>query len=531
MTDYFFPPQLTPNASRIDILDSAGRYSSGFTNRQRTIGRPGTATRLSLTFRNLQSDARAIYQALVESLGGEGRVYVSDHSHEERDGVTSFAELVPQPTFASSTGYTIGSIFDQSTVDRVMRLTRNQNTGVANSAVRITDAATVTPYRPYVGRMLVLPGRGPATGFGLRFGSTAFGSDYAVSSGHEAGLIELPFVPYASTAHLGLTQLSTTAIAGDYFGVAFASLAPCALVDNGQNYLPNTDISNAVWTKTNCSIAATSVTLPDGSTGTANTIKEASDTAQSHFIGENVTIAASAGVDFTFGVALKAANRTWAQIRLRDESAGHHVIQSINLATGALGTLASDGATWGSARASVVSLGQGWYDVTITGRLLTSNTDLGVRILVGEADADITFNGANQDSIYVDRPTLSQSGVPRRLVATSGTAAETGTLQGLGHGIYTCGWPASTSSIRKRGDIVAINGQFLKVNAPVNSDASGRAFLQFGGHLQAAPDDGDPVILNTPLQRSMLESSENGWTNTPGDGNFTDGELVLVGPA
>jgi hypothetical protein len=531
VTDYFFPPQLTPNASRVDILDNAGRYSSGFTNRQRTIGRPGTATRLSLTFRNLQSDARAIYQALVESLGGEGRVYVHDHSHEERDGVTSFAELVPKPTFASSTGFTVGSFFDSAIVDRVMRLTRNQNTGLANSGIRITDAATVTPYRPYVGRMLILPGRGPATGFGLRFGSTAFNSDYAVSSGEEAGLLELPFVPYDSTTHFGMTQLSSSAIAGDYFSVAFVSLAPCALVDNGQNYLPTTDLSNAAWSKTNCTIDTDSVTLPDGSTGTVNTLHEASDTGQAHFIGDNITITAGAGTDWTFGVALKASGRTWAQIRLRDETASHHVVQSINLSTGALGTLSSEGATWGSARASVVNLGNGWWGLFITGRLLTSNTNLGVRIFAGEADADTDYDGTNQDSIYVWRPTLAQSGVPMRLSATSGTALTTGTLQGLGHGIYTKGWPVSTSSIRKTGDVVAINGQFLKVNAPVNSDAAGRAYLQFAGHLQAAPADGDPVILNTPLQRSMLESTENGWTNTPGDGHFTDGELILVGPA
>ncbi len=531
MTDYFFPPQLTPNASRVDILDNAGRYSSGLTNRQRTIGRPGTATRLSLTFRNLQSDARAIYQALVESLGGEGRVYVSDHSHEERDGGTSFAELVPNPTFNSSTGFTIGSIFDQAIVDRVMRLTRNQNTGVANSSVRITDAATVTPYRPYVGRMLVLPGRGPATGFGLRFGSTAFGSDYAVSSGQDAGLLELPFVPYASTTHFGLTQLSTTAIANDYFGVAFASLAPCALVDNGQNYLPNSDVSNAVWTKSNASISATSVTLPDGSTGTANTLKEDATASTTHFAGENVTITASAGLDWTFGCAFQVSNRGWVQVRLRDEAAGSHVFQSLNLNTGALGTLSTDGSSWASERAVVVSLGQGWYALFVTARLLTSATDIGVRIFAGNADASTSFTGLNQDSLHFWRPTLAQSGVPMRLTATSGTAATTGTVQGLGHGIYTKGWPASTASIRRRGDIVAINGQFLKVNAPVNSDAAGRAFLQFGGHLQAAPDDGDPVILNTPLQRSMLESPENGWTNAPGDGILTDGELVLVGPA
>jgi hypothetical protein len=176
-----------------------------------------------------------------------------------------------------------------------------------------------------------------------------------------------------------------------------------------------------------------------------------------------------------------------------------------------------------------VSLGNDWWGVFIVGRLLTSNTSIGVRILVGEADADVTFNGTNQDSIYVWRPTLAQSSVPMRLSATTGTALTSGELQGLGHGIYTKGWPASTANIRKVGDIVAISGQMLKINAPVNSDAAGRAFMQFGGHLQAAPADGTPVILNTPMQRSMLESPENGRSNP--FARFAETEIVLVGPA
>jgi hypothetical protein len=526
VTDLFWPPTLYPSASRIDVLDNAGRYSSGFSGFTRTIGRPGTRLRMAMTFHALKDEKKALVEAIISALGGEGRVYVHDHSNTAR-GATSFAELVPNPTFDSLTGFTISSVFDAVLTDRVLRLTRNRNTGVAATGVRLTDAATVTPYQPYVGRMLIIPGRGMTTGFGLRFGSSAAGSEYAVSSGQDAGLLELAFTPYASTAHFAMSHNSTNSPAGEYCEIPFVSLAPCALVDNGQNLLPTTDINNAAWSKSNCTTPSTSVALPDGSTGTTNTIHEASDTGQIHFLSETITLSGSAlGSDFCFGVALKAAGRTWGQIRLRDETATHDIIQSINLSTGALGTRTVDGATWGSDRAFVVSLGDGWWGVFIVGRLLTSNTSIGVRILVGEADADVTFNGTNQDSIYVWRPTLAQSSVPMRLSATTGTALASGTEQGLGHGIYTKGWPASTAGMRKIGDLVAINGQLLKITAPVSSDAAGRAFLQFGGHLKSAPADGTPVILNTSMGKFMLENPENGWSNAPGI--FSDAEIVLV---
>jgi hypothetical protein len=295
MTDYFWPPQLIVSRSKVDTIDGSGRFSSGLSNRQRTIGRPGTATRISLSLEVLQDAEKAIAEALLESLGGTNRVYIHDHSNILRTGSSAaFAELVPNPTMASLTGFTVSSVFDSVLTDRVLRLTRNRNTGVAATGVRLTDAATVTPYQPYVGRMLIIPCQGMTTGFGLRWGSSAAGSEYAVSSGQDAGLLELAFTPYASTAHFAMSHNSTSSPAGESCEIPFVSVAPCALVDNGQNLLPTTDINDAAWSKSNCTTPSTSVTLPDGSTGTTNTIHEASDTGQIHFLSETITLSGSA---------------------------------------------------------------------------------------------------------------------------------------------------------------------------------------------------------------------------------------------
>lgn len=527
MSELFWPPTLIPSRTDITVIDSVGRFSSPLNGITQTVGRPGSRLRMSLSLNTLNERKRLMLQSLIAaSRGGTKPIRVPDHSYT-RAGSFSGAELVTNPTFASgTTGYTVSSVWTMAVNDRVLRLTRVSNTGAAVGGIRVTDAITVTPYQPYVGRALVMPGRGPSTGLRFNYGSSAFASDYLAATGYTAGLIQSVFVPYASTVHYSIGQGITTSQAGDTLEVSYLSLAPCALIDNAPNVIPySVDLSNAAWNQgARMSVAATAVTLPDGSSGTTNTLHEDATASNTHFLGDNITVSSLAG-DWCMAGAFKAANRTWVQIRLQDVDGAATATANLNLSTGTIGTVTDDGTVWDDARAYVVSIGNGWYYLALIARNKTSNTNIGARIFIGEGDADVTFSGADQDSIYAWRPTLAQSSVPIRLSATTGTAYEDGNLQNLGGGLYTKGWPVSTSGLLLPGDQVEIGGQLQIVTGPVNSDAAGRAFLPIPS-LRRAPVDNEPVIIVNPMGRFIPEEPENGWTNVPGI--FSDSELVLV---
>jgi hypothetical protein len=526
--DRLWPVTLIPAANRIDIIDSSGRFVSPLNGYTRTVSRPGERMRLTMSFRNITEVKRATLQAEIASLRGAAhRVYANDHSFTNRGSFTA-PELVTNWDVDSTTGFTVSSVWTATLVESAYRFTRNQNTGVAVSVVR-TDALTVVQYAPYVARILVLPGSDQSEAYRINIGSSAFASDYSLLSGSSYGMVTHAFVAPATSIHYSLGQGITTNRAGSSFSISMMSLARCGLVDNGQNHLTTTDLSNAAWTKNNVTINTTSVVLPDGSTATANTIRETatSPASNTYNIAEDVTVTAGSQ-DYTFTIALKAGTRTWAQIRLRDNATTEIAWAYINLSTGALGGVSSDAASWLYPRASVVSLGNSWYKLSITARLVSAvNTSIGVRVVIAEGDGDTTFIGSAQDSIFASLPTLSASGVPVRLVATSGTAVASGASQNLAGGVHTKGWPASTSGLLVPGDRVQIGSQLLLVAEPLNSDADGKAFLHTNPAFQIAPDDNEPVIVTSAMGKFFLEPQETGFSNAPAGTNLTDAEIVL----
>ncbi len=526
MADFLWPAGLIANSSEAGVRGSGAGFAaptSGFT---RSVSRPGEQTLLTMRFQGLRDTKRHQLRSMIAALRGVvNRVWCPDHSYVQR-GSVSAPELLPSATFANGlTDYTMSSVWSGAVNDRTLRATRNSNTGVAVGMIRPTNAVTVTSYRPVAARALFVAGRGPSDGLRLNFGSTAFGSEYGGLTGGEAGMLITSIVPVASSLHFSLGQGITTSIANDFLDVPFMSLAHCAQVDNGPNLvLQSADLNNAAWTKTDITTPSTAVVLPDGSSGTVNTLHENSVSSTTHFLAQDNLTLSAAAQDVCFGVALKAANRNWAQIRIRDNTAATQARANFNANTGVVGTVAQDG-TFTELRTFVVDLGNGWYGCFLIARKNTANTNFGARILIATADDNTSFNGLNQDSIYAWRPSLAASGVPFRLTATTSTAYATGQSQNLGGGIYTKGWPASTSGLLLNDDVVQVGGRFLFLNGPVNSDAAGRAWLPVSNTFREAPADSDAVIFNNPLVRCMFEQHENRWANRPGP--FTDAEIVL----
>jgi hypothetical protein len=527
--DYFWPPMLCPATSDIEVQDNSGRMQSPLSGYIRTNQRPGSRIRMTLQFRNLTALNRKMMQSLFASLRAADRVWTPDHSYVQRGSFDS-EELVANPVFEDGLdGYTFSSVFSSSVADQRARLTRTINTGIANSGMRLTNAITgLDLYRPYVFRTLVVPGRGPSDELRLNIGSTAFGSEYSSLTDLEAGLMTRAFVTQSTFAHFSLGQGIGAGIVGDYFTVPFFSVSACALVDNGANHLPwSSDINNAEWNQGGgIGTSSTTVVLPDGTTGTVNTIKEDASASASHFIGDNVTVTTLEDT-WEASAAFKSANRSWVQVRLQDVTAGSNARVNVNLATGAIGTV-SGAAPWTDIRGFVTPLGDGWYKVTVIARNTGSNTNLGFRAFIGSADETTTINGQNQDSVRIWLPTLSRSSVPSRLISTAGTAFLQGSNQNLLGGLHTKGWPVSTDGLLLPGDQVQIASQLVIVTAPVNSNADGTAFLQHAPSLRRYATNEGPVVCNMPMAKMMPDEGEVGWNNQPA---YLSGASIVLGEA
>jgi hypothetical protein len=66
------------------------------------------------------------------------------------------------------------------------------------------------------------------------------------------------------------------------------------------------------------------------------------------------------------------------------------------------------------------------------------------------------------------------------------------------------------------GDWCEINQEMKRITAPFNAGAAGTGYLQFSPPLRSSPADGAPIIINKPMGRFILKTSENGWSTVPG---------------
>lgn len=519
MSHLFWPAEIVPSRTSIEVTDSVGRHTGAFDGVTTAVGRPGSRMRMSMSLTALNGRARAKLRALIAATrGGALPILAPDHSHSL---VGSFpaTELLTNNTFSDGlTGWSSGSEYTHSVSDRVLRAERNAVTASGNLLLK--SSISVTQYAPYVARAVVLGGQGAyASGF------TAFIVGDPVPVATVFGLTQNAYVPLGSTVEIRVRDNSSTGhLAGDHAYIPWVSLSRCALVDNGPNLARHTEEiaeNPSFWPNTESSWTDDATAAPNGST-VADSLVENSAT-NVHYTQATITCDA-AQQDYCFALALKAGSRGFARVVLLSTPTNTSISVYVNLSTGAISNT-STGADWSDLRYVSQSMGNGWWYVAIIGRKASSDISLRARIQIASAAGTDNYAGNGSGNIYVWRPTVAKSGVAVRLTNNGATADTDGTLQPLGGGIYTKGWPASTSGLLVQGDLVEINGQLQIVSGPVNSDASGRAFLPLP-MLRVSPEDNDPVIITSPMGRWIPEEPTNGWTNTPGI--FSDSELVLI---
>jgi hypothetical protein len=301
--------------------------------------------------------------------------------------------------------------------------------------------------------------------------------------------------------------------AGDYWELPWCSVARCLLVDNGPNLFTYSDqFDNAIWSKTAVTVSQDTgaTTAPDG-TSTADNIVETA-TTNFHYTAQVTSISASAK-DYCLTVALKTNGRSYAWLQLSTSTGV--VLVYFSLVDGSV-TSQTTGAGWSNLRAFPgVSLGNGWYQITVVARKTSADTSLTSYIGAAAVSGTASYAGNTGFGMFNWRATLAQSSVPVKLSQTT-SAATSGTSQ-TGSGIYVKGGPASAAGSLLAGDLVQIGSQLQQVVAPVNFDASGLGYLQMHRPLRSAPADNAPVIINNPMGKFIVSDNENGLEDAPGN--------------
>ena len=170
----------------------------------------------------------------------------------------------------------------------------------------------------------------------------------------------------------------------------------------------------APWSLTRTSIVADSIVAPDGAT-TADTIHEDATAASTHYTAQNFTV--DNLTQYEFRVWARPDNRDWVRLQVIGLAAGNPRCD-FNVTTGATGTNANTDSISIS-----TSTTAGFYDVRIV--FTTGAADAGALpffVMVMDADNSTSFNGLDQDSLYLWGAQVRRAALtPDAYIVTEGT--------------------------------------------------------------------------------------------------------------
>jgi len=170
------------------------------------------------------------------------------------------------------------------------------------------------------------------------------------------------------------------------------------------------DFSNAVWTKTDTTLASSVLTQGAAGTGILS-------------YSTSITVPAGSTISVTFSTK-NVSGATWIRLRALDASAADGATAWFNLDTGSVGTTASTGS--GTYSASTITANtQGGYDITLTAVLPIGRTSAKIDVLISDADnsntrASTVQYGAYFAQLEAGSPTAYQKVTSNFLVSEAG---------------------------------------------------------------------------------------------------------------
>jgi hypothetical protein len=521
--DLLFSPHVRWSQSAPQVVSNAAANRSIFTQAVRTLDRSGGVGdhyKIAISVENASNSnpylggyaERSMLRALTAQARGQvARWWIGDPSYVKRGSMPT-GESLSNNVFIDGTSNWVesNSGVTLSATDRLLRVRRAD--GANSTAIRNTQAIAVTAFAPYVMRAHAVAGRG-ATGFGLRVGTTLGGVEVVESAvSTTGGMLSLVAVPATTSVYASLVDSFSGRMAGDYTSYPFTSFSRCALVDNAVNLLTRSDeFDHSDWVKIGVTVGANSTPAPDGTSTMDGLIENSANSA--HMVTQNSAGLPAAAMDYAIAVEVTPGNRLYCFLQM-DEGGSTTVTQYFNLSAGTVAS-GSTGAGWSNRRAAIVDLGDDRYLCLMIARKTTSATSIKAYIGGGESDGVGSYVGnGSGTAIAIRRGGLVPSSVFCRVGQTT-SVATTGTAQS-GSGLYSKGWPASTSGLLLPDDRVQIGTQLNIVTTRLDSDAAGLAYLECALPWRNPPADNDPIIVHHPMGRYIQTQPDNGWSDVPG---------------
>lgn len=155
--------------------------------------------------------------------------------------------------------------------------------------------------------------------------------------------------------------------------------------------------NNAAWFKTNV-VVASGFADADGGTGAWKLQEDT--TTSSHMLEQVRTL--GGGIPIIGAVELKAAERSFARVQIRDETSGDVVFGTVDLSAGTVTTGMTGSITAYGTR--IASLGNGWYRVTVWGTLQSTSTSCKFRWYPGTNATTFSYAGTTGSGLYCRQP-------------------------------------------------------------------------------------------------------------------------------
>jgi hypothetical protein len=248
--------------------------------------------------------------------------------------------------------------------------------------------------------------------------------------------------------------------------------------------------TNAIWTQNSnvdTDVVDVAVTAPDGG-GTVSKLYEATTTSAGHTVSQSPGTLADNTI-WTFSLYAKAAERDKLFIYFFTKAATQ-ITLSVNLTTGAI---VSTGGVY--VARSLVSVGDGWYRLSLTGNMLSGVGTAGVQIRLLDAAGAQIYAGVVNSGMYIWGAQWEPGSTPGDYLATTTTAL---TELQTGASLRSGGWTPATAGILKAGDYLGVNGELKLLTTDAASDAFGNALLTFEPPLRASPPDASALTISQP---------------------------------
>jgi hypothetical protein len=200
----------------------------------------------------------------------------------------------------------------------------------------------------------------------------------------EAGSFPTSYIP---TTTATVTRAADVAsITGSNFGTTRTNLL-----------VRSEEFDNAAWTKGNSSITANTIVAPDG-TLTADKLVE--DTSSATHYARRSTSPTINTNPITFSVYVKAAERIYVGLAIQEATTFTRQSNvNFNLGSGTANTVNSIGGA-GSASATIIPVGNGWYRCTLTTTLGGTDTNALSWIYVSTSSG-FNYTGDGTSGIYI----------------------------------------------------------------------------------------------------------------------------------